>query len=104
MACRLPPTCPCMPEAPMTRRTVGFFVTLAFTLLVALCAAPAPPAGKVPRIGFLISSGRPPPACSQSGSTSADFVRRLHELGYVEGQTILIEWRCAELNAERAHH
>jgi putative ABC transport system substrate-binding protein len=27
----------------------------------------------------------------------------LHELGYVEGQTIIIEWRCAEGRTELAH-
>jgi putative tryptophan/tyrosine transport system substrate-binding protein len=88
----------------MTRRLIGLLVTLTLGLLVApLLAAPAPPAGKVPRIGFLIWIGRPPPSCSHSGFASAHFVRSLHDLGYVEGQTILIEWRCAELNAERAH-
>jgi putative tryptophan/tyrosine transport system substrate-binding protein len=30
------------------------------------------------------------------------FLRALRELGYVEGQNIRIEWRCAELNDERA--
>jgi putative ABC transport system substrate-binding protein len=87
----------------MTRRTLGLLVTLVLGLLVAPLAAPAPPAGKVPRIGFLISGGRPPPSCSNSGVTSSSFVRRLHELGYVEGQNIRMEWRCAELNDERAH-
>jgi putative ABC transport system substrate-binding protein len=89
----------------MTRRTLGLLVTFVLGLLVAPLAAPVQPAGKVPRIGFLISSGQPPPSCGhlRAGSPSANFVRRLHELGYVEGQTIRMEWRCAELNAERAH-
>jgi hypothetical protein len=42
-----------MSEAPMTRCTVGFFVTLALTLLVAPLAADTQPLGKVPRIGLL---------------------------------------------------
>ena len=37
----------------MTRRTVGFFVTLALTLLVAPRATDTQPLGKVPRIGLL---------------------------------------------------
>jgi putative ABC transport system substrate-binding protein len=84
-------------------RTILLLITLALGLLLVPLAAHAQPAGKVPRIGFLMSGGRPPPSCSHSTSASAHFVRRLHELGYVEGQTILMEWRCAELNAERAH-
>jgi hypothetical protein len=38
----------------MTRRTIGFIVTLALSLLVALLAA-APPAGKIPRIAILVT-------------------------------------------------
>jgi ABC-type uncharacterized transport system substrate-binding protein len=82
----------------MTRRTIGLLDTLTLGLLVAPLAAAAPPLGKVPRIGVLRGGGQSPPACSHAG-----FLRRLHELGYVEGQNLLIEWRCAELNDERAH-
>jgi len=80
----------------MTRRTIGLLVTFILGLLVAPLAAPAQPAGKVPRIGVLMSGGRPPSSCS-----NPVFLRELRTLGYVEGQNILIEWRCAELNAER---
>jgi putative tryptophan/tyrosine transport system substrate-binding protein len=81
----------------MTRRTIGLLVTLTLGLLVAPLAAAAPPPGKVPRIGVLRGGGQSPPASSHAG-----FLRRLHELGYVEGQNLLMEWRCAELNDERA--
>jgi putative ABC transport system substrate-binding protein len=53
-------------------------------------AAAAQPPDKVYRIGFLNTAGSPL-SCNVPG-----FLRRLHELGYVEGQNILIEWRCAE--------
>ena len=43
----------------------------------------------MPRIGFLLPSLRSP--CRNDL-----FVQELRELGYVEGQNILIEWRCAE--------
>jgi putative tryptophan/tyrosine transport system substrate-binding protein len=73
---------------PWTRRTVGFFVTLAFTLLVApLAAAPRP--AQVPRIGVLLTLYAPaeyPPEA---------FRQWLRALGYIEGQNIVIDWRAA---------
>jgi putative ABC transport system substrate-binding protein len=51
---------------------------------------------KVPRIGFL---------ATVSPSTISDrveaFRQGLHELGYVEGKNIVIEWRYAEGKADR---
>jgi putative ABC transport system substrate-binding protein len=79
-------------------RVVGFIVTFILSLLVAPLTAEAQPARKVHRIGFLATAGLPPPSCSNPG-----FLGALHELGYVEGQTILIEWRCAEGKADRIH-
>jgi len=46
---------------------------------------------KLPTIGFL---GATTPA-GQSQLTAA-FVRRLHELGWIEGRTVAIEYRWAE--------
>jgi putative ABC transport system substrate-binding protein len=68
----------------MTRGVVGFFVTLVFILLVAPLAA-APPAGKVPRIGLL-----------EDGPGWEAFHQGLRDLGYVEGQNIIIESRLTE--------
>jgi len=81
----------------MTRRTIGLLVTFILGLLVAPLAAPAQPAGKVPphRPFSLAAAGHPRPAATPYSC------RELRTLGYVEGQNILIEWRCAELNAER---
>jgi putative ABC transport system substrate-binding protein len=78
----------------MTRRTVGPLITLVLVLLVAPLAAPAQPVGKVPRLGFL----RPSPA---SPCRTESFAQGLRELGYVEGQNIVIEWRCADGTVER---
>jgi putative tryptophan/tyrosine transport system substrate-binding protein len=78
----------------MMRRAIGLLITLAF-LFVPL-AADAQPAGKMPRIGFLHTAGERL-ACS-----TPNFLRALPELGYVEGRTIRIEWRCAEGSTERA--
>ena len=78
----------------MTRRTIGLFVTLALVLLVAPLAAAPMLAGKVPRIGFLR------PSLVSPCRTEA-FAQGLRELGYVEGHTIVIEWRCADGTVER---
>jgi putative ABC transport system substrate-binding protein len=76
---------------------VGCFVTLTLTLLAAPLAPQAQLPEKVPRIGFLTYGGIR--SCSNDG-----FVRGLCELGYVEGQNLRIEWRCAGYNDERARH
>src|SRR5271154_4528287 len=58
-------------------------------------AGRAQQAGKLPTIGFLGAS-------SQSGwnSWTNAFVTRLRELGWIEGQTVAIEYRFAEFAAE----
>src|SRR5262245_613012 len=59
-------------------------------------AAHAQQAGKLPTIGFL-------GAGAQSAWThwTAAFVQRLHELGWIEGRTVTIEYRWAEGRTER---
>jgi putative ABC transport system substrate-binding protein len=80
----------------MTRRIVGFFVTLALGLLVVLLAVEAQPSAHVPRIGLLCLFS---PAI---GATKAESFRQgLRELGYIEGQNIRIESRWAEGHHER---
>jgi putative tryptophan/tyrosine transport system substrate-binding protein len=51
---------------------------------------------KLPTIGFLVA-GTP----SSHGQWVAAFVRRLHELGWIEGRTVTIEYRWAEGRTER---
>jgi ABC-type uncharacterized transport system substrate-binding protein len=59
-------------------------------------AARAQQAAKLPTIGFLVA-GTP----SSHGQWVATFVRRLHELGWIEGRTVAIEYRWAEGRSER---
>jgi len=59
-------------------------------------AARAESPAKPPTIGYL----SPDSASAQSQWTAA-FLRRLHELGWIEGSTVQIEYRWAEGNAER---
>src|SRR5438105_7885867 len=76
--------------------TVWCIVTLTLSLLAAPLAADAQQAGKVPRIGFLwvtSSSDRP--------SHLDAFRQRLRELGWVEGQNIVIDYRYAEGRVDR---
>src|SRR5215475_12001640 len=78
----------------MRFRTVGIIVTIALSLLWAPLAPHAQPAAKVPRIGFLRPS-------LVSPCRTESFAQGLRELGYVEGHTIVIEWRCADGTVER---
>ena len=59
-------------------------------------AARAQQAGKVWRIGFLLSAPRSP-----TPGFYAAFVQGMHELGYVEGKDFIIEWRSVEGRYER---
>jgi putative ABC transport system substrate-binding protein len=59
-------------------------------------ATRAQQAGKLPTIGFL-----GPSTPSVSSHWAAAFVQRLHELGWVEGRDVAIEYRWAEGRSER---
>ena len=71
-----------------------------FSILVMLLAfaviAEAQQSTKVPRIGFLVAST----ADAQLNRTDS-FRRGLRELGYVEGQNIVIEYKFAEADPDR---
>ena len=75
-------------------RRIGLAVVLAVSLALAPLSAEAQ--DKTPRIGFL-SNGTPTSAVLQVES----FLRGLRELGWIEGQTIAIEYRWAEGNPNR---
>ena len=69
------------------------FITGTLSLLAAPLAAEAQHAGKVPRIGIL--------AADSGGPVWDGFRQGLRDLGYVEGQTIVVEWRYIEGKLER---
>jgi putative tryptophan/tyrosine transport system substrate-binding protein len=77
----------------MNRRA---FVGAATTLLVAVRAAAAQPAAKVPRIGFLGNS-----TAALEANLVGPFREGLRDLGYVERRNLLIEYRWAEGKYER---
>ena len=80
----------------MTLRVLGFLLMVA----AALCSAPsvlsAQQAGKVYRIGFLSNSG-----CPILPHFMGPFRQGLRELGYVEGQNIIVQIRGALGAADR---
>jgi putative tryptophan/tyrosine transport system substrate-binding protein len=84
----------------MTRRTIGLLVTLALAILVAPLAAAAQPRGHIPRVGVL--SPATSEAISDLGLGLEAFRQGLRDLGYVEGQNILIDWRSDEGSDKRA--
>jgi putative ABC transport system substrate-binding protein len=61
-------------------------ITLILSLLMAPLAAEAQPSPKVPRIGVLSES-----TLTANARSRAAFLQGLHALGYVEGQTIVLE-------------
>ncbi|MEE9286909.1 MAG: ABC transporter substrate-binding protein [Gammaproteobacteria bacterium] len=81
----------------MKLRIIGLIGVLAFGLLAASLPAEAQQAGKVYRIGFL-RTGSGSPITSPVGIA---FRQRLRELGYVEGQNLVIEYRSTEGKRER---
>jgi len=80
-----------------------FIVTVAGGLLAAPQAAEAQQAGKVYRVGLILTTS---PVSEMAGSEPAHpgtraFVQGLRGLGYVEGQNLILERRSAEGRFER---
>jgi ABC-type uncharacterized transport system substrate-binding protein len=68
-------------------------------LLLTLCsvAEAQQPTGKVPLIGYVASFGN----SNNPGAPGQAFRQGLHDLGYVEGKNILVEYRYIEGNPDR---
>ena len=78
----------------MTNKIMGLALC---SLLLAPCfAAEAQQPAKIPRIGYLNAS-----SASSASSRVEAFRRGMHELGYVEGKNVVIEYRFAEGNLDR---
>ena len=75
---------------------VGCLVTLTLSLLTAPLAINAQPRGKIPRVAVLepTSQERPAPCLFA-------FQQGLRDLGYVEGQTIRLDYRYGEGHADQ---
>src|SRR2546426_11467285 len=85
---------PSSTEVPM--RLIGLAVILTVGLILEPLAAEAQTAKKVWRIGYLVLSPLVDPPTAERQA----FLGGLRELGYVEGQNIVIEYRSANWNRE----
>jgi len=80
----------------MNRRNAGLALLALLAAGAAPLAAKAQQAGKIYRIGYLSTPTR------ESVERGLDaFLRKLRELGWVEGQNLIIEYRWAEGKVER---
>ena len=77
-------------------RWIGLAVVLSLSLVLAVLAAEAQPAGDVHRIGYLSTSS----ATATPGYVEA-FRQGLREFGWSEGQNLVIDYRFAEGRVER---
>ena len=81
----------------MKLRPIGIIATLAIGILLAPLTSEAQQVGKVSRLGYL--GGRSP---AEGAARNLDaFHQGLRELGYIEGQNIMIEYRWPESQPER---
>ena len=82
----------CAQEIPMSRRTITFMVILALGLFFSPLLSHAQQPAQVPRIGVLATYDWPPFGAFRQG---------LHDLGYVEGHNLAMEYRWAEGKNDR---
>lgn len=82
----------------MNGRRTALFVTVAVGLWGAPFAARPQPSGRVPTVGYLSVLSRSDPLVERNLDV---MLQRLRELGYVDGQNIVIEYRWAEGKVER---
>ena len=80
----------------MSLRRLGPVLAVGLGILAAPLAADAQRPAKVPRIGYLVLS----PLADPPSAERRAFADGLRELGYVEGQSIIIEYRAANWNRE----
>src|SRR5262245_55790025 len=73
-----------------------FLATLGCAAATWPLAARAQQAAKLPTIGYLGTA-----AASAWAPWTAAFVQRLHELGWIDGRTVTIQYRWAEGRSER---
>ncbi len=84
-------------------RTIGLISTLVFGLLAGPLPVEAQKAEKVYRIGQLSNTARISRRGREfrQGRSRKAYRQALHELGYVEGQNIVFEWRFSKRKRDR---
>ena len=87
---RLPNSCSYNLKSKIQNLKWGGIVAIAIAFAICGAAALAQQPARIPRIGFLGSS------LSTLSARIEAFRQGLRELGYVEGENVVIEWRSAE--------
>ena len=87
---------PIIDEVIMKLRTIGLISSLALGLSAAPLPAEAQQTGKMPKVGFLSAFS----SAARRDRVQA-FRQGLRDLGYVEGQNVIVEYRYAEGGLER---
>ncbi len=80
----------------MRLSTIGLFSTLVLGLLAGPLPTEAQQTGKMPKVGFLSAF-----SSAASRDRVQAFRQGLHDLGYVESQNVIVEYRYAEGGLER---
>jgi putative ABC transport system substrate-binding protein len=88
-------------DSTMRRSIIGFVIILALGILSVPFSSDAQRRGKVYRIGFLTAFSLSLPFPSAFKPALDAFWQQLRELGWVEGQNIVVEYRWAEGRFER---
>lgn len=83
----------------MTRRAIGLILILILSVLVAPHVADGQPGRNIPIIGVLRPGYASADARPESGYSV--FLEALRDLGYIEGQTMHLEYRSAEWQLDR---
>jgi ABC-type uncharacterized transport system substrate-binding protein len=81
------------PKSAIQNRKLVGIVVLAAILMLSGARAEAQQAKKMPRIGYLAGDSRSP--------SHEAFRQGMRDLGYLEGQSIVVEWRYAEDKPDR---
>ncbi len=76
-------------------RLIGLAVVLTLSFILAPLMAETQQTDKIARIGYLATGG------AASNPLHEAFIQGLRELGYVEGQNVVIEYRSADSRTER---
>ncbi len=77
-------------------RLIGLAVTLTVSFMLGVFGAESQPARQIPRIGYLITA----PLVDPPSAERRAFLEGLRDLGYVEGQNLIVEYRSAKWNRD----